>query len=155
MNRLFGAALVAQGTGILLAAPPRSQNDGSTSLAAVVVGNLNTGTVRFAGVAGDSAVAGSVVARVMVESLAGGRGLRETMVLPRVHHGGAPDVVWYEPGLNGAALDGLRRRGHQLRPILALGHANAFHCPMGLQNQSKACVVANDPRGFGLAYVAQ
>jgi len=155
MNRLFGAAIVAQGTGILLAAPPRSQNDGSTSLTAVVVGNRNTGTVRFAGVAGDSAVGGTVLARVMVEALAGGRGLRETMALPRVHHGGKPDVVWYEPGVKVAALDGLRRRGHRLRPILALGRANAFYCPMGLQNQSKACVVVNDPRGFGLAYVAQ
>ena len=91
----------------------------------------------------------------MLESLASGRDLRETMALPRVHHGGAPDVVWYEPGVNGAALDGLRRRGHQLRSILALGRANAFYCPMGLKDQSKVCVVANDPRGFGLAYVAQ
>jgi len=48
MNRLFGAARIAQGTGILLAAPPRSQNDGSTSLTAVVVGNKNSGEVRFA-----------------------------------------------------------------------------------------------------------
>jgi hypothetical protein len=42
-----------------------------------------------------------------------------------------------------------------LRPIPALGHVNAFHCPKGLQNNPESCVVANDPRGFGLAYVAQ
>ena len=155
MNRLFGAGRMAQGTGILLAAPPRSQNDGSTSLTAVVVGNKNTGTVRFAGTAGDGAVAATALVRVMVESLAGGRGLREAMALPRVHHGGAPDVVWHEPGVIGTALGGLRRRGHRLRPIPALGHANAFHCPKGLQNNPESCVVANDPRGFGLAYVAQ
>ena len=70
----------------------------------------------------------------MVESLAGGRGLHEAMALPRVHHGGAPDVVWYEPGVNGATLDGLRRRGHQLRPTPALGRVNAFHCPNGLRD---------------------
>jgi gamma-glutamyltranspeptidase/glutathione hydrolase len=77
------------------------------------------------------------------------------MALPRVHHGGAPDVVWIEPGVTGAALEGLRRRGHQLREIPALGHVNAFHCPRGLRRDSESCVVANDPRGFGLAYVAQ
>ena len=88
MNRLFGAARIAQGTGILLAAPPRSQNDGSTSLTAVVVGNKNTGDVRFAGTAGEGAVAATALVRVMVESLAGGRGLREAMALPRVRHGG-------------------------------------------------------------------
>ena len=155
MNRLFGAARIAQGTGILLAAPPRSQNDGSTSLTAVVVGNKNSGEVRFAGIAGDGAVAATALVRVMAESLAGGRGLDEAMALPRVHHGGAPDVVWYEPGVSGAALAGLRRRGHRLREIPALGHVNAFHCPGGLQNDPESCVVANDPRGFGLAYVAQ
>jgi gamma-glutamyltranspeptidase/glutathione hydrolase len=154
MNRLFGAARMAQGTGILLAAPPRSQNDGSTSLTAVVVGNKNSGDVRFAGIAGEGAVAATALA-IMIESLAGGRGLREAMAAPRVHHGGAPDVVWHEPGVNGAALEGLRRRGHQLRPIQALGHANAFHCPKGLQDNPESCVVVNDPRGFGLAFVAQ
>ena len=155
MNRLFGAGRIAQGTGIVLAAPPRSQNDGSTSLTAVVVGNKNSGEVRFAGTAGDGAVAATALVRVMVESLAGGRGLREAMALPRVHHGGAPDVVWFEPGVNGAVLEGLRRRGHRLRPIPALGHVNAFHCPTGLQDDPGSCVVVNDPRGFGLAYVAQ
>ena len=155
MNRLFGAGRMAQGTGILLAAPPRSQNDGSTSLTAVVVGNKNTGDVRFAGIAGDGAVAATALIRVMVESLAGGRALRDAMAVPRVHHGGAPDVVWYEPGVTGAALQGLSRRGHHLRPIPALGHVNAFHCPKGLQDHPESCVVANDPRGFGLSYVAQ
>ena len=155
MNRLFGAGRIAQGTGIVLAAPPRSQNDGSTSLTAVVIGNKNTGDVRFAGTAGEGAVAATALVRVMVESLAVGRGLREAMALPRVHHGGAPDVVWFEPGVNGAVLEGLRRRGHRLRPIPALGHVNAFHCPTGLQDDPGSCVVVNDPRGFGLAYVAQ
>jgi len=155
MNRLFGAARMAQGTGILLAAPPRSQNDGSTSLTAVVVGNMNNGDVRFAGTAGEGAVAATALARVMVETLTGKRGLHEAMALPRLHHGGAPDVILHEPGVNGATLEGLRRRGHQLRSASALGHVNAFHCPRGMQDKSESCVVANDPRGFGLSYVAQ
>ena len=77
------------------------------------------------------------------------------MAAPRVHHGGKPDVVWYETGLDGASLEGLRRRGHHLREVPALGHVNAFHCPEGLQGDPELSVVANDPRGFGLAYIAQ
>jgi gamma-glutamyltranspeptidase/glutathione hydrolase len=155
MNRLFGAGRMAQGTGIILAAPPRSQNDGSTSLTAVVVGNKNTGEVRFAGTAGEGAVAATALVRVMAETLAGGRGLREAIAAPRVHHGGAPDVVWYETGMDRASLAGLQQRGHHLRETPALGHVNAFHCSEGLQRAPGSCVVVNDPRGFGLAYVAQ
>ncbi len=155
MNRLFGAGRMAQGTGILMAAPPRSQNDGSTSLTAVVVGNKNTGNVRFGGIAGEGAVAATALAQVMIGSLTGDGGLHKAMAAPRVHHGGKPDVVWYETGLDGASLEGLRRRGHHLREVPALGHVNAFHCPEGLQGDPELCVVANDPRGFGLAYIAQ
>ncbi len=155
MNRLFGSWRVAEGTGILLAAPPRSENDGSTSLIAVVVGNIHTGDVRFAGIAGEGAVAATALTRVMLETVAGDLGLDEALAAPRVHHGGAPDVVWHEPGLNGSALAALRRRGHDLRQVPALGHANAFYCPKGLKDNPESCEVANDPRGFGLAYVAQ
>jgi gamma-glutamyltranspeptidase len=91
----------------------------------------------------------------MVESLAGGRELGKAMALPRMHNDGAPDVILYEPGVNGAILDGLRRRGHLLRSIPALGRVNAFYCSSGLLENSESCAVANDPRGFGLAYVVQ
>ncbi len=155
MNRLFGSGRIAEGTGILLAAPPRSQNDGSTSLSAVVVGNTVTGDVRFAGTAGEGSVAATALAQVMLESVAGKKPLPEAMAAPRVHHGGAPDVLWHEPVLNGAARAALRRRGYELREVPALGHVNAFYCPEGLQDSPDSCQVANDPRGFGLAYVAQ
>jgi gamma-glutamyltranspeptidase/glutathione hydrolase len=155
MNRLFGSARMAEGTGILLAAPPRSQNDGSTSLTAVVVGNTHSGDVRFAGIAGEGSVAATALTRIMLETVAGERALQEALVMPRVHHGGAPDVLWHEPGVDEIVLAALRRRGHDLREVPALGHVNAFYCPLGLKNRPETCGVANDPRGFGLAYVAQ
>ncbi|MCH8808838.1 MAG: gamma-glutamyltransferase [Proteobacteria bacterium] len=132
-----------------------SQNDGSTSLTAVVVGNTHTGDVRFAGIAGEGSVAATALVRVMLETVGGGRALDEALAMARVHHGGAPDVLWHEPGVNGTALAALRRRGHDLRQVPALGHVNAFFCPKGLKDKPASCDVANDPRGFGLAYVAQ
>jgi gamma-glutamyltranspeptidase/glutathione hydrolase len=91
----------------------------------------------------------------MLETVGGGRVLDEALAMARVHHGGAPDVLWHEPGVNPAALAALRRRGHDLRQVPALGHVNAFFCPKGLKDEPGSCGVANDPRGFGLAYVAQ
>ncbi|MFQ5773943.1 MAG: gamma-glutamyltransferase [Kiloniellaceae bacterium] len=155
MNRLFGAGRIAQGTGILLAAPPRSQDDGSTSLTAVVVGNTRTGDIRFAGTAGGGPVAATALAGVMLDSIERKRPLAEAIAARRVHHGGAPDILLHEPGWGAAALDALRRRGHTLREVPALGHVNAFYCPDGLKHSGETCQVASDPRGYGLAQSAQ
>lgn len=155
MNQLFGSGRVAQGTGILLAAPPRSPNDGSNSLTAVVVGNTRTGDVRFAGIAGDGAVAASALVQVMLESVQRGRDIDDAVAAPRIHHGGMPDEVMYESRAGQATRDALTRRGHKVRPVPALGHVNAFYCPQGLQDNGALCQVTQDPRGFGLGYMAQ
>jgi gamma-glutamyltranspeptidase/glutathione hydrolase len=155
MNRLFGAGRVAEGTGILLAAPPRSPNDGSTSLAAVVVGNTSTGDVRFAGAAGGGPVGATALVRVMLGTVAAEQPLEAAVAAPRLHHGGAPDRVEVEPRLGEAARQALARRGHSLREAVALGHVNAFYCPGGLQDSGETCEVAADPRAYGLAVTAQ
>lgn len=155
MNRLFGSGRVARGTGILLAAPPRSPNDGSTSQVATVVGNIHTGDILFAGTAGDGPPGETALVRVMLETLDGDRDLHSALALPRVHQGGAPDEVLYETRLDAAEVAGLRRRGHALRPVPALGHVNAFYCPQGLHANPGTCQVENDPRGFSLGSVAQ
>ncbi|HSR71842.1 MAG TPA: gamma-glutamyltransferase [Kiloniellales bacterium] len=154
MNRLFGAGRMARGTGILLAAPPRSQNDGSTSLNAVVVANTNVDRVRFAGTAGDGPAGSTALARVMLDSLIGGRALDEAVAAPRLHHGGWPDVVLTETGIGQGVRDALQARGHRLQPVPAIGRVNAFHCADGLGSGGD-CRAVHDPRGFGLAYRAQ
>jgi gamma-glutamyltranspeptidase len=63
--------------------------------------------------------------------------------------------VLYESRLDPALVESLRRRGHQVRSVPALGHVNAFYCPKGLRANSASCQVANDPRGFSLASVVQ
>ncbi len=155
MNRLFGAGRVAVGTGIILAAPPRSQNDGSTSLAAVIVGNTSTGDVRFAGVGGGGPVGTTALARVMLDTVADEGSLSEAMLKPRVHSNGAPDAVLHEVTMAIPARDALARRGHTLSVVSALGHVNAFYCALGLQDHGETCEVASDPRGYGLAQMAQ
>jgi len=155
MNRLFGSGRVARGTGMVLAAPPRSPNDGSTSQVATVIGNVHTGDVIFAGTAGDGPAGETALVRVMLESLAAERGLEAALALPRIHRDGAPDEVLYESRLDPALVESLRRRGHRVRSVPALGHVNAFYCPKGLRANAASCQVANDPRGFSLASVVQ
>jgi gamma-glutamyltranspeptidase / glutathione hydrolase len=155
MNRLFGSGRVAVGTGIILAAPPRSQNDGSTSLAAVIVGNTATGDVRFAGVGGGGPVGTTALARVMLDTVAGEESLSQAISKPRVHTNGAPDAVLHEITMAKPARDALARRGHSLRAVSALGHVNAIYCSLGLKDRGGTCEVASDPRGYGLAQMAQ
>ncbi len=155
MNRLFGAGRVAVGTGIILAAPPQSKNDGSTSLAAVIVGNTATGDVRFAGIGGGGPVGTTALTRVMLDTVAGEESLNQVMLKPRVHTDGAPDAVFHEVTMAKPARDALTRRGHTLRVVSALGHVNAFYCALGLKDRGETCEVSSDPRGYGLAQMAR
>jgi len=154
MNRAFGAGRVAEGTGILLAAPPRSPNDGSNVLTAVVVGNVRAGTMRFAGTAAGGAQGVTALARVMLE-LNRKEPLETAVVAQRVHHGGAPDVLLVEPGIDAGTRAGLRNRGYTLREAADLGRVNAFYCARGLRGSQEECTVKTDPRGSGLASMAQ
>ena len=124
-------------------------------LAAVVVGNTRTGDVRFAGAGGGGPVGATALVQVMLDSVEAERPLREAVAAPRLHHGGAPDVVEVEPRLDGTARQALARRGHSLREAAALGHVNAFYCPDGLQDRGETCQAATDPRAYGLAVIAQ
>ncbi len=155
MNRLFGAGRVAVGTGIILAAPPLSKNDGSTSLTAVIVGNTATGDVRFAGIGGDGPAGATALVRTMLDTIATGEKLDRAMLRPRVHGHGAPDALLQEVILGEDARAALARRGHEGRVVSALGHVNAFYCAKGLKDHGETCEVATDPRGYGLAQMAQ
>jgi gamma-glutamyltranspeptidase / glutathione hydrolase len=155
MNRAFGAGRVAEGTGILLASPPRSPNDGSNVLSAVVVGNVRRGATRFAGTAAGGAQGATALARVMLETLDREEPLATAVAAPRVHQGGAPDVLLVEPGIDAGTRAGLQGRGETLREESDLGRVNAFYCAKGLRDSQDECAVATDPRGYGLANMAQ
>ena len=77
--------------------------------------------------------------------------LGEAIAAPRVHHGGAPDITFYEPRLSDAAKSFLTQRGHQIAATPILGLVNAVYCSGGLPRDPGTCVVKTDPRGSGLA----
>jgi gamma-glutamyltranspeptidase/glutathione hydrolase len=151
MNGLFGAGRIAPGTGIVLAKPPGGAGDGSLSASVALLANTVAGDGHLAVAASGGAAAPTALAVVLLGRLLDGQPLDRVVAAARLHHGGAPDEVRYEPGVAPEVLESLRRRGHQLREIERLGRVNAFHCLEGLIDSDEGCEVASDPRGRGLA----
>jgi len=83
------------------------------------------------------------------------RHLAHAIAEPRLHHGGSPDAVFFEPTTATAVLEALRSRGHELRRSEALGRVNLFFCNDGLAASEQGCAVESDPRGWGLGTLVQ
>lgn len=153
MNGLFGSGRVAPGTGVLLPAPRRSLFDGGDSLSTVIVANTNTGVLRFLGTSAGGAAAPTTLVHLMLDSLTTDKGLSASMAEPRVHHGGAPDITFYEEGSDAVAE--LEAKGHQTQSVPQIGQANAIYCPKGIVESPGICEVQADPRGHGLSSLVQ
>lgn len=153
MNGLFGSGRVAQGTGVLLPAPRRALFDGGDTLSTVIVANTNTGVLRFLGSSSGGAASSTSLVRLMLDSLTTDKGLSASMSEPRIHHGGEPDVTFYEEG-SGAVAD-LEAKGHTTQSVPQIGQANAIYCPKGIVESPSACEVEADPRGHGLSSLVQ
>ncbi len=151
MNGLFGDGRVVPGTGVLL---PKAPALGADNLSAAIIANSFNGTVYFAGTASGGLAAPAALARVMLESQSSGN-LETAVAAPRIVNVATPDVTFYEPNLDASVLNGLRERGHDLRPEPGVGRANALFCPKGLRNDAPGCQVATDKRGHGLGVVVQ
>ena len=151
MNGLFGDGRVVPGTGVVL---PKAPALGADNLSAVIVANSFNGNVYFAGTASGGLAAPAALARVMLESKSSGN-LEAAMAAPRIVNVATPDATFYEPNLDASVLNGLRERGHDLRPEPGVGRANALLCPDGLRNDAPGCQVSSDKRGHGLGIVVQ
>ncbi len=152
MNGLFGAGRMAAGTGIVMAAPPGGARDGGLAPSVAVLGNTVAGDAHMALAASGGAAAPTALVAVMLGGLIEGRPLDQALGAARLHHGGAPDLVRHEAGVDPAVLDSLRRRGHELRQAeQTLGRVSGFYCVEGLIDEDEGCQVASDPRGWGLA----
>ena len=149
MNGLFGTGRIAEGTGILLAALPGPGGRGPTSLGPVVVVNEPTKSFFFAGAASGGVSAPTALINVLMDAFEK-KQLTAAMKAFRIHHGGFPDMTFYEHGLDDAAIKDLAARGHRLAPTPSLARVNAAYCPYSLPDKPDTCAVMADPRGLGL-----
>ncbi|MEM7172079.1 MAG: gamma-glutamyltransferase [Pseudomonadota bacterium] len=147
MNGLFGRGQFAAGTGMLL---PEDPAPGASSLSPVVVGNENTGDMRFAGVASGGPAGPVALASVMLQTLEEDKSLAEALKAPRVANFGAPDETFVEVTLPTGEMEALQIRGHQVTTLPSMATVSAIFCPEGLLDEDEACQVESDPRGFGM-----
>ncbi len=155
MNGLFGAFQMAPDTGILLAAPPQDDNNGMLSPSAAILVNSNVEEAYFAAAASGGSAAPTALVSVMLGALSDDLPLDRAVAEPRFHHGGAPDVTFYEEGVPDSVLESLQARGHLLRRAPGLGRVNTLYCPYSFKRRQETCQFANDPRGWGLGFMVQ
>ncbi len=154
MNNLFGTGRMARGLGIILAAAPDQRGRTSTPVGPMVIMNRLHGELFMAAAASGGVVAPTALATVVGRTMIGEEKLTTAMNAPRVHHGGDPDVLYYEKTLDAAEVSALQARGHEVAPVAALGLVNVTYCAGGMPGNAEFCTTQTDPRGFGLAVTA-
>jgi len=151
MNNLFGTGRSVPGTGVILAVSPSVSNNNFQSFSPIILVNHNSRQVFFAGGAGGGVSGPTSLASVMRGALLEDVGLQRSVDRPRLHHGGNPDTVMFEPRVSLEDKASLEHRKHRLRSIPSIGRVNAIFCPSGMPRKPEQCVFVTDPRGFGLA----
>ena len=155
MNNLFGNGRVAPGTGIVMAMPPGQGGRGPFSLGPMMVVSENVNQFYFAAAATGGVAAPTALLGVAAATLVGEGLLEDAIEAPRLPHGGAPDLVYFEPGYNRDRLGALTGRGQRVGATNVLGLVNAAYCSGGLPPKPETCTVRTDSRGFGLAASAE
>ncbi len=151
MNNLFGNGRVAPGTGIVMAMPPGQGGRGPISLGPMIVVNKHVNEFYFAAAATGGVAAPTALLNVAAKTLVGEISLEDAVQAPRLHHSGAPDLVYFEQGFDRDRLGALTGLGHRIGATNTLGRVNAAFCSGGLPPKPETCTVKTDPRGFGLA----
>ena len=155
MNNRFGTGRIAPGTGILPAALPGQGGRGPLSLGPVIVVDHEYKDFYFAAAASGGVTAPTAIMNVLTEVILKKKPLSQALTAKRLHHGGFPDLVYYEQGYGEAALQALIKRGHRIAATAELGRVNAAACVSGLPIKPGTCTLKADPRGFGLAATAE
>lgn len=151
LNSLFGTGRIAPGTGVVIAARPDDKGRGATALGPMLAVNQFTQQLYLAIAASGGVTAPTAQAVTALRALEEDTLLEDVVAAPRVHHSGAPDLVYYEEGMARPVVDGLLARGHRVAPARSLGRVNALLCTGGLPSAPESCAVTVDPRGAGLA----
>lgn len=68
----------------------------------------------------------SGVLQVLLHVTDFGMDIQQAVDQPRIHHQWMPDRLYHEPGLSPDTLELLRKRGHELAPIYAVGSVEAI-----------------------------
>ena len=150
MNGLFGNGIIAGDSGMLLASVAGSGGRGPTALGPVLAVDHFTGDLFFAGAAEGGIAAPTSLINVALQNLFAVGSLEESVMAKRLHHGGLPDVVFYEQGYDEKAVKSLLDRGHRVAATAKIGRVNAVGCTQGLPYEPASCEAIADPRGFGL-----
>ncbi len=150
LHNLFGIGRIANETGIVLAAAPNRRGMGPQSLAPMLILDRTSGDFKMIAAATGGAAAPTALGWTVTNIFLGNLSLTDAIASPRLHHGGRPDRVLFEPGTPKEWLTGLERRGHIVAGAREIGRINAFHCEFGLA-AGKLCLYGSDPRGHGLA----
>ncbi len=153
MNGLFGSGRMAPGTGLLLAPVAGEPGGGAAWLGPVIMSNTPNGSLYYVAAASGGPTAATAMANVLLRALDGEESLDAAMRAKRLHHNGAPDVVYYESGEDAGVLEALARRGHRVEEAGLLGRVQAIWCPESLQGEPETCEVETDPRIDGLAII--
>ncbi|WP_139134788.1 gamma-glutamyltransferase [Magnetovibrio blakemorei] len=151
MNASFGTGRIVAGSGVLLAAAPGIGGRGPIGLAPMLMVNENSKEFRIAAGANGGVAAPSALVNVLARITRMDQSAKDAVGAPRVHHGGDPDVTYYEPGLSAEALAHLSQSGHRTAATPVLGTVNVLYCPGGLPTKPATCQMVADPRGLGLA----
>ncbi|MBT4464007.1 MAG: hypothetical protein HOC60_04930, partial [Rhodospirillaceae bacterium] len=104
----------------------------------------------FAGAASGGVTAATSLISVIIKNLVDIEDLEKAMARKRLHHSGAPDLVYYEQGYDEAGLQSLLKRGHRIAATPSIGRVNAVGCTQGLPYDPLSCQAVTDPRGSGL-----
>jgi len=148
---LFGNGHMAPGTGIMLAAVP-GLSSGPPAVGPVLVINKHSQEVHFGAAASGGVTAPTALVQTLLGAMEDNAGLDQAIAAPRVHHSGAPDIVFIEAGERSADAGPLTKRGHEVKAVPFPSRVQAFWCASG-DPDLKKCRVASDPRGSGLGVV--
>lgn len=161
-NNPFGVGRMARGKGVFLAADPGATNGGPVSLGPVIVVDAATDRVEAIAAPSGGVMGPAAAATGLYRLLDRGEDARLALRAPRLHHSGAPDILYAEAGVDEAIVEALRVRGHEVQQFPGEtgegpGRAMLIHCPGGFdaKDEGSGCVAAIDPRGDGLAFGAR
>lgn len=151
MNNLFGTGRIAPGTGIVLAADPGAGGRGSAMLAPMLATDDNTRYFYYASTATGGVAAPQALVGVAARTLLADQPLADAIAQGRIMALPETDQVLVEQRMGSADTAALRQRGHASVTTAALGEVDAIFCPKGVPDRPDSCLVASDPRGYGLA----